>query len=360
MKNSFSILLVALILLWGCGSDKDQQEALEKMPVSVSVVRVRSGDFSKYLDYQGTVSPWKKANIAPDVSGRIWKIYKKQGDRVSRGTLLAELDTTTLKLQEKQALAALAVAEATQKDARLNYVRLKKLHARKAVSQMQLEKAQLALESAETQRKSAEANLNVIRHTLGNSYMRAPFDGIITSKNMEEGDMINPMMGMGASVLTLMDLKKVKVVLDIPSEDIEKIKIDQKCVVSVESLGEKTFHGTVYSKNLAADPLSKTFKVEVQIENPGIEIKAGVFAEVRIEILHKQGILLLPLSAVIDSNRVVIFEEGKARNVTVETGVKNDEQVEILNGLSEGQQVVVEGNYDLKDGTPIRIQGAAP
>ena len=360
MKNFLLILLVLLVFSIGCGNNKDQKTVLQKKPISVKVETVRSGDLFKYLVYQGTVSPWKKANIAPDASGRIWKIYKKQGDMVSQGTLLAELDTTTLKLQEKQAQAALEVAQAAYKDARLNHDRLKNLHERKAVSQMQLEKAQLALESADTQKKSAEANLNVIRHTLENSYMRAPFDGIITSKNMEEGDMINPMMGMGASVLTLMDLKKVKVVLDVASEDIEKITINQRCLVTVESLGRKEFEGMVYSKNLAADPVSKTFKVEVKIENPGIEIKAGVFAEVRIETLHKSDILVIPLSAVIDSQRVVVYENGKARNVLVKIGDSNEDQVEILEGLSPGQQVVVEGNYDLKDGTPISIEGANP
>jgi RND family efflux transporter MFP subunit len=353
MKHFLVILLLSLVLLIGCGNQKDQQTVLEKKPVTVKVVTVRSGEFSKYLVYQGTVSPWKKANIAPDTSGRIWKIYKKQGDMVSRGTLLAELDTTTLKLQEKQAQAALEVAQAAYKDARLNHDRLKKLHDRKAVSQMQLEKAQLGLESADTQKKSAEANLNVIRHTLENSYMRAPFDGIITSKNMEEGDMINPMMGMGASVLTLMDLKTVKVVLDVASEDIENIQIGQSCQARIPNLESRTLSGELYSKNLAADPVSKTFKVEVKIDNPGIAIKAGVFAEIMIQIYHRENVITLPLEALIDNQYVVLFDKGQARNVMVEVGERNQKEFVVEKGISVGQEVVVEGQYDLKEGAPI-------
>jgi RND family efflux transporter MFP subunit len=176
---------------------------------------------------------------------------------------------------------------------------------------------------------------------------------------MEEGDMINPMMGMGSSVLTLMDLNKVKIILDVSSENIEKIKIGQDCLTSVYSLENEIFKGEVYSKNLAADPISKTFKIEVKILNPGIRIKAGVFAEVRVEILTKKDTLKLPLSALISNTFVVVYESGRAKNVPIKVGEKNEEEFEILSGLTEGELVVVEGNYDLKEGTLISIEGAS-
>jgi RND family efflux transporter MFP subunit len=357
--KQFHILALALVMiLIGCSNGKKQEKVLEKKPITVKVIEVGRGEFSKFIQYKGTVSPWKTAHIAPDASGRIGKIYKKQGDRVKAGDLLAELDTTTLRLQLKQTQAALEVANAAFKDAKLNSSRLEKLREKNAISQMQLEKAQLGLESAATQLKSAEANLNLVKHTLDNSIMKAPFSGIITSKNLEEGDMINPMMGMGASVLTLMDLSRVKVVLDIPSEDIEKIKINQSCQIKVIGLGERVFNGEIYSKNWAADPLSKTFKVEVKIENPDIKIKAGVFAEVMIRIFHKMDVMTIPLSALVDDQYVVLFEEGKARTVTVKAGDKNNREVEIISGLNVGQLVVIEGNYDLKDGSLIVLEGA--
>lgn len=358
MKRVLMLSISLLMIFMGCSKGKSEEKVLEKNPIKVKVVEVSKGEFSKFLQYKGTVSSWKTANIAPDASGRIWKIYKKQGDRVQKGDLLAEVDTTTLKLQLKQAQAALGVAYAGYKDAKLNLNRLKKLREKNAISQMQLEKAQLGFESAAAQKKSAEANLNVIKHTLENSIMRAPFKGIITSKNMEEGDMINPMMGMGANVLTLMDLSQVKIVLDIPSEDIEIIQIGQNCLATVMSLGDQVFNGEVYSKNLAADPVSKTFKVEIKIDNPDIKIKAGVFAEVMIQISRKKDVITLPLSALVDDQFVVLFEDGKSRTVTVKAGEKNDKQVEILEGLTTGQLVVVEGNYDLKDGSLIALEGA--
>jgi RND family efflux transporter MFP subunit len=357
------ILALLLLLPLGCSKKKEEKKVYKKNPVMVKVQAVEQGPVVQSLNYKGTVFPWKRANIQPDTSGRIHKIYKKQGDPVKKGDLLAELDTTTLDLQLKQAEAALAVAKAAYKDALMNVDRLKKLYQKAAISKLQLEKAELSLESAAAQEKSAQATVNVIKHTLGNCYMRAPFDGIITSKNSEEGDIINPMMPMGSSssVLTLLHLETVKVVLDVPSEDIEKIKIGQPCSIRASTLEDEALTGEVYSRNLAADTISKTFKVEIKIKNPGLKIKAGVFAEVQIEISRKENCLILPLSALMeegDNTFVMMFDKGQAKFKNARVGEKNDRVFEILEGLSPGQLVVIEGNYDLKDGALITYKGA--
>jgi membrane fusion protein (multidrug efflux system) len=350
--------LIVVIMPFGCSRDKaaDRDEPLRKNPVKVSVQPVQRGAVIHTLEYKGTVMPWKHANIGPDTSGRIKTIYKKQGDRVKKGDLLAELDTTTLKLQLNQAEAALEVAKAAHKDALLNVNRLRKLFEKNAISSVQLEKAELNLESALTAEKNARAAVDLVRHHLDNAYMNAPFDGIITSKNSEEGDIINPMMGMGHSVLTLMHLNTVKVILDVPSEEIEKITVGQPCTVQVTTLPGETFNGEVYSKNLAADPVSKTFKVEIKIPNEELKIKSGIFAEVGIEISRKENCLIVPLSAVIrggDIHYVVLYQEGKAKYQNIKAGEQDHRVVEIVHGLSEGQLVVVEGNYDLKDGALV-------
>jgi RND family efflux transporter MFP subunit len=354
-------IAAAMLLPWGCTKKKEDTAALKKNPVMVKVEAVERGVVTRSLDYKGTVFPWKQANIQPDTSGRIHKIYKKQGDRVKKGELLAELDTTTQKLQLKQAEAALDVANAAYKDAQMNRERLKTLFQKAAISKLQLEKAELNLEAASTQKQSALATVAVIEHTLGNSYMRAPFAGIITSKNSEEGDVVNPMMGMNSSVLTLMDLNTVKVVLDVPAEDIEKISLEQPCTVRVSNLEADTFAGRVYSRNLAADPTSKTFKVEIKIDNPQLIIKAGVFAEVIIAVAGKENCLILPLSALIeegDTGYVVLYDNGQAKFKNIRVGERNDRVFEIGAGLSQGQLVVVKGNYDIKNGALITYDGA--
>lgn len=354
-KRSIALVLVSVVALSFCGR-KQEEGDLRQLPLQVKVQAPQKGTLAKYLNYKGTVSAWKTANIAPEASGRVGRILKKQGDRVAAGELLATLDLTSLELQQKQARAAVAVAETAFQNARLNEERMRKMLENKAVSSMQYENAKLARDAADTQLKSAKANLDLADFVVSRSNMRAPFAGVIAAKNMEEGDMINPMMGMGQSILTLMDLSQVKVAVDVPAEEIEKIRIGQPCRVTLSSLPGETFHGEVYSKNLAADPLSKTFKVEVRIDNRETRIKAGVYADIAIEYVRHEEALLLPLSALLASEReVMVNDNGVARKRVVTVGERNGTRFEVLSGVTPGDQVLVQGNYDLKEGAAIVV-----
>ncbi len=352
----------AFFYITGCSREKPVNPNGKKRPIHVKVAAVKRGLLLQTLNYKGTVLPWKQARIAPEIAGRLEKVYAKPGDRVKKNQLLAQLDTTTLNLQIKQAEAALAVAEAALKDACLNADRLEKLFHKNAVSKVQWEKAGLAREAANTRKKSAAANLEVMRHTLENAFMKAPFDGIITSKNHDEGDIINPLMGIGGapSVLTIMDIRKVKILLDVPATAIEKVRKNLPCRVMVESLPGETFQGTVYSKNLAADPASKTFRVEIEVLNPGGGIKAGVFADVFVETHRKENVLLLPMPALLQEGNityVILYNNGSARYKNITVGQKNEHLFEVVEGLHEGQLVVSDGNYDLREKTPITTVG---
>ena len=359
MKKIPIALLVLVFALSFCSKKKEQATEQQK-PLLVKVELPQKGTLTKYFNYKGTVSAWKTANIAPDASGRVGRILKKQGDKVGQCELLATLDMTSLELQQKQARAAVAVAETAYQNAKLNADRMQKMLENKAISQMQYENTKLALDAADTQLKSAKANLDLVDYTAKNSYMKAPFAGIIAAKNMEEGDMINPMMGMGQSILTLMDLSKVKVTVEAPAEEIEKIRIGQKCLVKISSRPGETFSGEVYSKNLAADPLSKTFKVEVKIDNPEMKIKAGVYADISIEYIRKENVLMLPLTALLAGDKeVMVDENGVARKRAVSVGLRNGTRFEVLTGVNASDPVLVEGNYDLKEGTAIILAGDA-
>jgi len=360
MKKVLISAVVATLLAGACAKEQNQQISKEKVAIAVQVAPVQTGVFTRVLRYTGTVMPWKQAGIIPDVSGRVQRILVREGEKVRRGQLLAELDTTTLELQKKQAAAAVAVAKAALKDAEVNAARMRTLHERNAVSTMQLEKVELALESAMTQKQSAEATLNLVRHHLNSARMTAPFAGIITARHLDEGDMINPQMGAGPGVLTLMDMSRVKVKIDVAAEDIEKIATGQAASVTVNTQPDRQFSGVVYSKTLAADPASKTFQAEVQVNNPEMHIKAGVFADVAVEVSRDENILILPISALLGDDRIVVFDSGHARITRVKVGQRNESHFEVLQGLSAGDMVVIKGNYDLMDGAPIRIEGEKP
>jgi len=355
------VILVLFLALLSCRSQKEEEEGKEEIfgLAPVKVIKVKKQKISEKLFYTGTIEAWQKINITPDIGGKITQIYVEEGDRVKKGQVLAELDTRAIRLQLKQAEAALAVAEANYKDAERNKERMDRLIKEKAVSEQQYEKIKLAFDAAEAQRQQAQAALNLTRHSLDVSIMEAPFDGVVASKNAEVGDVINPMMG-GFSpvsgVLTLMNFSRVKIAVDVSQKDIGRIKKGQAARLRVAAFADRIFNGQVAVINLTADPLTKKFKVEVRVDNPDLILRPNTFGEVILEISTHEDALVIPQKAILESKFVFLAREDKAEKREVTLGLQNAELIEILNGIKEGNLVIVEGNYGLEDGAKIDIK----
>jgi membrane fusion protein (multidrug efflux system) len=353
MKKQLIWSLALLATLMACKKqDAPQTQSDSSFKFPVKVVTAAVGSFQKSINYKGTVMAWQTANIMPEVAGRIARIHKQVGEEVRAGDILAELDLTALNLQKKQAEAGVSVAEKGLSDARLNQERMTRLFEKNAVSSFQLEKSKLAFVAAETQVDSARASLDMILYNIGKSHMKAPFAGIVSARRVDVGDMVNPMMGSDRAVMELLDLSRVKVIVDLTAEDIEKISLGQPCRVRVSG-NEQEFSGEVFSKSLSADTGSKSFRVEIAVPNQDQTIRANVFAEVWIEIEKLEDVLVLPLPALLLDRYLMVVENGRARKIEVQKGVSNADVFVVSAGLKAGQVVIVEGNYDLQDGQEV-------
>jgi RND family efflux transporter MFP subunit len=334
--------------------------AVVSAPVKVApVVRQR---ISEKLTYTGAVEAGQKITISPEMGGKVAKIYVEEGQRVSQGQLLAEMDTESVALQVKQAEAGLAVAEANFRNAARNKERMDRLVAEKAVSDAQHEQVKLGYDAAKAQLEQAQAAVNLARHALGTSIMKAPWAGLIASKNAEVGDIINPMMGGGyggmggGGVLTLIDDGRVKVVVEVSQNDIVRLQRGQKAVIKTGNGGMRDASGAVSVVNPTADPLSKKFRVEVTASNPDRALRPGTFGSVEFEVMSHDNALAVAQKAVYDNKYVYLVEGGKALKREVVLGLKNTTMVEILSGLQEGEVVIVEGAFGLVDGAPVEIR----
>jgi RND family efflux transporter MFP subunit len=229
----------------------------------------------------------------------------------------------------------------------------------KAVSDQQHEQVKLGYDAAKAQLEQAQAGLNLARHYLDVSIMKAPFAGVIASKNAQVGDVINPMMGGFApvsGVLTLMDFSRIKMVLDVSPGEVARIKRGQIARVKTSSLAGREFPGSVTLINQTADASSKKFRVEVTVNNSDQTLRPGTFGQVVLEVSTKDLVLALPQKAIIDNKYVFLAEGGKAVRREVVLGLQNKDIVEVVSGLKEGEVVIVEGNYGLADGSPIDIR----
>ena len=326
----------------------------------VKVFKAARERITEKITYTGTLEALEKINITPETGGKIARIYVEPGDRVGKGQLLAELETESIRLQVRQAEAGVAVAEASYNDALKNKERMDRLLKESAVSAQQSEKIQLAFDAATAQLEQARAGLNLARHALDQSLMKAPFSGIIASKNAEVGDVINPMMG-GAygggagGVLTLMDYSTIKLAVSISSEDIGRIRKGQEAVLRTGSFPGRDFRGVVRVVNLAADPQNKKFEVEVHVDNPEALLRPGTFGDLVFEVQSHENALVVPQTAVLENTYVFVADGGKAVRKNVTLGLQNTTMVEILGGLGDGEAVIVEGNYGLEEGSPIQV-----
>jgi RND family efflux transporter MFP subunit len=228
-----------------------------------------------------------------------------------------------------------------------------------AVSEQQREKIQLAFDAASAQLEQARAGLNLAQHALEVSLMKAPFSGVIASKNAEVGDVINPMMsgfGGGASgVLTLMDYSKIKLVVAVSSEDVPRIRKGQEAILRVGSFPGRDFRGAIRVVNLTADPLNKKFGVEAVFDNSDAALRPGTFGDLVFEVQSHENALVVPQQAILENAYVFVVEGVKAVRKNVTLGIQNTTMVEILAGLAEGDAVVVDGNYGLEEGSAVQV-----
>jgi RND family efflux transporter MFP subunit len=357
-----ALAAASLLVVAACKKENAQSgaEAQAFGAAPVKVFKVRRERITEKITYTGTLEARTKINITPEVGGKIARIHVQAGDRVAKGQLLAELETESIRLQLQQAEAGVAVAEAARADALRNKERMDRLIKENAVSEQQREKVQLAFDAAAAQLEQAQAGLDLARHALDVSLMKAPFSGVIASKNAEVGDVINPMMGGGfggggGGVLTLMDYSQIKLAVAVSPEDIGRIRRGQEAVLSVGAFPGREFRGAVSVVNLTADPLSKKFQVEVLVGNPDGALRPGTFGNLVFEVQSHDNALVVPQIAVLENAYVYAVEAGKAvrRNVTL--GIQNTTMIEVLDGLAEGDAVVVEGNFGLEEGAAVQV-----
>jgi RND family efflux transporter MFP subunit len=350
-------MVIALVSCKPAKKDAVAAPAADEAAVvkTYTVVRQR---VAEKIAYSGTLEASKKTSITPEIGGKIARILVREGDSVKAGQVLAELETESIRLQLKQAEAGLAVAEAGYNDALKNKERMDRLIKENAVSEQQAEKVTLGYDAALAQRDQALAALNLAKYALNISIMKAPFSGVISAKNAEVGDVINPMMGgySGASgVLTLMDFAKVKIVIDVAENDALRLRRGQPALLRVPSFPGREFPGEVTIANSTADAATKKFRVEALFDNAGGELRPGTFGEAVFEVSVQESTLAVPQKAVLDNNYVYLVQADKAVKRAVTLGLQNTIVVEVISGLVEGDVVIVEGNYGLGDGAPVRV-----
>lgn len=334
-----SLIFLAFIL--GCQHEASQTQKAENLPtVEVQTTPVITSIAPKQAEVVGTVEALHQAEISAKITGNIIDLPVNLGSQVSTGDLLAEISADEIGAQVQQANAQL-------QQARRNLTREQNLLQKKAATPESVK----SLEDAEKIASAAyQEALTMSQYTR----ILAPFAGIITKKIANVGDLATP----GKILLQLETEHDLQVLTDIPEKMIHQVAIGDQLQVIVPSL-DKSFQAHVTEASPIADPSSRTVPIKLQLPvDP--QLRSGQFARVCLAV-EEAKTLTIPSTAVVLSGqmeKVFVAVEGKARLRLIRTGTRLGENVEVLSGLAEGENVIVSNNGSLVDNQPIRIQAS--
>lgn len=312
----------------------------EIFPVRTRKMKMQA--VTRTIEYTANLMAFKEIHYAPASPGRINKIHVEVGDRVRKGRVLVESDRTQL-MQAKTQLAS----------ARDNFKRIDTLYALGSISEQQYEQSK-------TQFELAQSNVDFLKE---NTTLTSPINGIVTGKYFENGELYagapNTAAGKSA-IISLMQIDPLKAEVSISQSQYPFVKEGQMAKIHTDILPDSVFSGKITKVFPTIDPMTRTFKTEILIDNPRETLRPGMFASITIEIQEEEA-LLVPAIAVLKqsgtNNRFVfIHDQGVARKVEVQVGKRFDDLLEVRSAqLHEGVDLIVDGQARLLDGFKIRV-----
>jgi len=334
-----TILLLCLVLAATAACAGEQQEAEWQL---TEVVR---GDLTVSISGSGNIGVSREANLAFGSGGKVDKVYVSEGNTVSKGDLLAKLDTSALELALVQAKAALAQAEVARDDAKYNLNQLTDvLHA----SYDRVTIAEAQLKAAELQAEAAKQAVTQAQRQLDEAIITAPFSGLVAAINVKDGDIV-PLPTMGPKIVVhLIDPGSMELTAEVDEIDIPDVKLGQSAIITVDALPGKQFDGVVTS--IGSMPIVEAglvlYRVKISLDVPeGSGLKLGMSATADIIIQQRNNVLLVPDRAIERDSQgnpivwVKLDEQIEKRPVVI--GISDGLQTEILDGLDEGEIVAV-------------------
>ncbi len=412
------LLLLFSLLLPAC--KKKQEVSEEKRPVLVEVAPVRQGEIARIVKFTGSIEADAQVQVFPKVTATINMMRVDLGDKVKKGDVIALLESEELRAQLSQAKAALEVmranwaqmekgarpeeiaqaedlvkkATASLREAESNYKRMKDIYDKGGIPEKQFESAEIAhtvakadlnsarerlnmlragatqedREALKAQIRQAEATVALARIRLSYAQITAPFDGIISERFFEPGDLATP----ARPLFTVVRMDSVKLVISFQGDLIRRITAGSSARVHVDAYSGEEFSGKIDQVSPTLNPETRMFSAEIRIDNADHRLRPGMFATAIFEIDPHPNALLVPKETVLyrqedisgtgsgnaetsQHNYVFVIENETARIREVDLGHESGDTVEIIKGVSQGELVVTRGLHQLKDGDKVSI-----
>jgi RND family efflux transporter MFP subunit len=339
-------------------------------PMTVEIATAKRASISAELTVVGNLIGETTVSVAPRAAGRLEEVSVRLGDRVSRNQRIAKIEDFELVQQIKQQEAAQEVSQATirQREADLglaktNLDRSKSLFERQLIAKQVLDdtesryqSAQAQLDLARAQAQQSKARLDELKINLGNTIITSPVNGFISKRLVDPGASV----GQNAPVVEVVDISLVRLIANVVEKDLKQLQSGDTTRVQVDAFPGETFTGRIARVSPVLDQATRTAPIEIEIANPTFRLKPGMYARVGITLDTKKDALVVPANALVDlGGRRGVFMPLSETAVfrAVQVGTEQGEIVEILGGLTEGNEVITTGSGQLRDGDRVVIAG---
>jgi len=346
--SRFSILFLfsAMIFFLFCGGNSSQETVVLRVPVTIE--EVTNGDVASYISLTGTLLPAEEMPVTVEAPGDIhFRTFNltppKNGDSVSKGKLLAKIVSEEYLLNIRLDSKELALEQAKR-----DFAEKSKLGEMGGIAPREVEAAERSQLDAETSYQTALLDLEKMN-------VKAPMSGILTDMtSLTEGQRLTT----GTQIGKVMNYTKVRCELNVTNDDIVNVKQGQEVLVTNFAYEDEPFTGYISKISPTIDPSSRTFKVEVEVDNPELRLRPGMFVKADIVVDRKTNVLTVPRYLIINrNNRNIVFvvEDQVAKERAITIGLQDAEYAEILEGLELGERLVIRGYETLKDNTKVRV-----
>jgi RND family efflux transporter MFP subunit len=350
--------------------------------VEVAVVRADKGDRPALLNASGYVTPRRRATVAAKITARVNEMYAEEGMHVEPGQILAKLDDSDARVRLAMAKAEREATAATLGDLTVNLanaerdaVRTEELHKRGLVAEQARDQARTLVDSlkarlalAREQVSAAEARVQVAQQDLDNCTVRAPFAGIVVSKDAQRGEMVSPVSAGGGftrtGIATVVDMSSLEIEVDVNESYIARVQSGQPVTAVLDAYPEWQIPAKVRTVIPTADRQKATVKVRATFDRldprilPDMGVKVTFLGERSVATVA--GRVLVPKTALLEEGgtaAVFVYREGRVERRAVRLGQARGHEHEVIAGLADGEQVVTTGVRDLRDGQAARLKG---
>lgn len=352
------VLAVAGVLACGGGEEESEDAAQNQRggrpgmgamartgaSIPVEVKTVGRGNIAATLLTYTSLEAERHVDVVSRTQGLVKSILVEEGDRVTEGQPLAQLDTDALELTLRE-------REVNMNSLESNYKRSQELVEQELLSSQEFEQTKFQYEAAATQYESAKLQLAY-------ATIRSPFSGIITERLVEVGNLVNA----NDVVFRTADLDPLLARIHVPEKDIGQVRPGQSVRINVEG-SDQTHTGRVSLISPIVDPESGTVKVTVEIRDRMGTLRPGMFTTVNLVITIQENVLQVEKKALVaeaEGSYAFLFQDGTAEKRLLEIGIAEGDYVEVLSGLSDGDSIITVGQEGLRNGAPVRIAGQIP